>query len=418
MIEISSLICLLILLTFFSGYFSGSETALFSLSSHKLKTFQKSNDGRKQLIAQLLKHPKDLLVTVFMMNTLVNILLQNVASRMFGKESGWDLKVGVPLALTLFLGEIIPKNFCMEHNEKVAYNVIPSINFFHRSLGFVRKFTIAITQPISRVMFFYLKREDSISKEELEHVLTTSEKHGVLHPDEATLVWGYLKFQDTTVKEIMVPKEDILFYNTEEPISKLIHLFVSEECSRVPVCKNNFDQVVGIMHAKQFFLYRDELDSTVKIDTLVSKPFYVPETTLAKSLLKQFDETDQVIALVVDEYGSVSGLVTREDIAELVIGEITDKRDQKSLYTVSGKNEIIASGKLELSEFNRIFKTDLESKTNMVTISGWLIEEMGDIPKSGTQFSTDQFLFQVLAADPNRIRRLYIRQIHPSGGAK
>lgn len=415
MIETITLVSTLAILTFFSGYFSGSETALFSLSPLKLKTYQKSTDSRKQLIAHLLKHPKDLLVTVFMMNTLVNILLQNVASRMFGKESGWELKVGVPLALTLFLGEIIPKNYCMEHNVKVANQVVPSINFFHRSLSSIRKITVAITQPISRIMFFYLKREDSISKEELEHVLNTSEKHGVLHPDETTLVWGYLKFQDTTVKEIMVPKEDILFYNTEDPISKLIHLFVNEECSRVPVCVNNFDNVKGIMHAKQFFLYQDKLKSGIEIEKVVSKSFYIPETTLAKSLLKQFNETDQVIALVVDEYGSVSGLVTREDIAELVIGEITDKRDEKSLYTVAGKNEIIASGKLELSEFNRVFKSELESQTNMVTISGWLIEQMGEIPVSGARFSTDQFLFQVLAADPNRIRRLYIRQINQQG---
>lgn len=406
----------LILLTLGSGYFSGSETALFSLSALKLKTYEKDLDPRKKLIARLLKHPRDLLVTVFMLNTLVNILLQNVASHMFGESAGWDLKVGVPLALTLFLGEIIPKNLCMEHNVRVAYIVSPSINFFHRGLKWVRKITVAITQPISRIIFFFLKREESISKEELEHVLITSEKHGVLHPDEAKLVWGYLKFQNTTVKEIMAPKEDVLFFDINSPIRKLVHLFVDEECSRIPICDGDQDNIVGIMHSKQFFLYHEKLKDNQDFKPFTNKPFFVPETTLAKTLLRQLDEANEVLALVVDEYGSIEGLVSREDIAELVVGDITDRRDQKSLYTVAGNHEIIASGKLELIEFNRLFNANLISRANMVTIGGWLTEEMGEIPKMGTQFKTDEFLFQVLAADPNRIRRLYIRKIDSDGG--
>ena len=406
----------LLLLTFLSGYFSGSETALFSLSSIKLKTYEKDTDSRKRLIAKLLKHPRDLLVTVFMMNTLINILLQNVASHMFGDEAGWDLKVGVPLVLTLFLGEIIPKNFCMEHNVKVSYLVIPSINFFHQALKSIRKLTVAVTQPISRILFFFLRREEAISKEELEHVLKTSEEHGVLHQDEAKLVWGYLKFQNTTVKEIMVPKEDVLFYNINDPIKKLVYLFVDEECSRIPICDGDLDQVIGIMHSKQFFLYQDQWKKNEDIKPCLSKPYFIPETTLAKSLFKQLNDTDKVLAMVVDEYGSIEGLVSREDIAELVVGDITDRRDQNPLYTVAGKYEIIASGKLELIEFNRLFNTHLESQTDMVTIGGWLTESIGEIPKSGTQYKTDNFLFQVLASEPNRVRRLYIRQIQQGGG--
>ncbi|ADI38311.1 putative uncharacterized protein [Waddlia chondrophila 2032/99] len=401
----------LTLLTLLSAYFSGSETALFSLSTLKLKTYAKDPDPRKKLIANLLKHPRDLLVTVFMLNTLVNILLQNAASHMFGSSAGWDLKVGIPLVLTLFFGEIIPKNFCMEHNVKIAYLVSPSINFFHRSLRLVRKITIAITLPVSRIMFFFLKREKSISKEELEHVLKTSEQHGVLHPDEAKLIWGYLKFQNTTVKEIMAPKEDILFFDINNPIKKLVHLFVDEECTRIPICDGDLDNVIGVMHSKQFFLYHDQLKDNQDLKPFTNKPFFVPETTLAKTLLKQLDEANEVLALVVDEYGSIEGLVSREDVAELVVGEIADRRDQNPLYTVAGSHEIIASGKLELMEFNRLFDSNLHSKTNMVTIGGWLIEEMGEIPKAGTQFKTDCFLFQILAADPNRIRRLYIRKI-------
>ena len=121
---------------------------------------------------------------------------------------------------------------------------------------------------------------------------------------------------------------------------------------------------------------------------------------------------------MVDEYGSISGLITQEDLIEKVVGEIADFRDAKSLYTRSGENVIIASGKLELSQFAEIFGIELFSKENVVTLGGWLIEQLGTIPQTGTKYATDQFLFYVLAADPNRIRRIYVRKLEPVRGKK
>lgn len=411
MTESIILITTLIVLTLGSAFFSGSEVALFSLSPMRVKAYRNNKNPRNRLISELLRQPRDLLVTVFMLNTLVNILLQNTASKMFGAQAGWDLKVGIPLILTLFIGEIIPKNICMQNNVSVSYHVVPYIDFFHRWLASIRKITIAITHPISRMMFFYLKKEESISEDELEHVLRASEEHGVLHPDEATLVWGYLKLHSSTVKEIMVPDEDILYYEIGEPLTKLTHLFVEQECTRIPVCKENLDNVLGVITAKQFFLHGHKIENGKEMERLLFKPFYVPETTHIHSLMRQFDESNQVIALVVDEYGSVTGLISKEDIAEQVIGEISDRRDQNPLFTIAGEDEIIASGKFELAEFNRHFDVDLKSPTNMVTIGGWLIERVGNIPKGGSAFEEENFLFQILASEPMRVRRLYVRKL-------
>jgi len=159
-------------------------------------------------------------------------------------------------------------------------------------------------------------------------------------------------------------------------------------------------------------LHSPQIKEGRDIESLLCKPFFVPETTPIRTLMKQFDESNQVIALAVDEYGSVTGLVAREDIAEQVIGDIADKRDEHRLYTIAGINEIIASGKFELAEFNRHFNVDLESPENMVTIGGWLIEKIGEIPKAGSAYQEEGFLFQILAADPNRVKRLYIRKLH------
>jgi CBS domain containing-hemolysin-like protein len=411
-------VLILLVLTLASAYFSSAETALFSLSSTKIKAYQYNADPRKRLISKLVLQPRDLLVTIFMLNTLVNILIQNAASSMFGAAAGWGLKVGFPLVLMLVLGEIIPKSIGLQNNLRLSYLFAPSIDFLQNFLRPIRKAIIAVTAPISRFLFFYLRPEESISKEELKHVLKTSQEHGVLHHDEAEFVWGYLSLQDTLVKELMRPRDDILYYDISEPLSKLIYLFVDQECSRLPICDKSIQNIIGILSAKTFFLHRHELTSGNQLIPLLSKPYYVPETTPARILLRRFDEQNEVLAIVVDEYGSVSGLITQEDIIEVVIGEISDLRDVRSLYTQAGKNEIIASSRLELSEFNDLFQVDLTSESNMVTIGGWLIEQLGDIPKSGTKYEAHGFLFQVLAADPNRIRRLYIRKLNQKSPRK
>jgi CBS domain containing-hemolysin-like protein len=403
-------IFLLLLLLYWGAWISSSETALFSISSHTLKTYQTHTDPKKQLIAQLLSHPRDLLVTVFMINTFTNIVFQNVASDMFGEHAGWSLKVGVPLILTLVLGEIIPKYIGLQNNLSIAYRVAPAIDFLQSSLSWVRKWIIAITTPISRVMFFFLKKEPAISREEIEHVLATSQKHGVLQQEETELLAGFLNLQESQVKELMLPKEDILYYDLSQPLSKLIYLFDEEAITRIPVCDQSLENVLGVITAMEFFHHQSEIASPKDLIPYLFKPFYVPETTLARLLLKRMDEQEHVLAFVVNEYGSLSGLISREDLIEVVVGLI-EETEEPQLFIPAGKSEVIASGKWELSEFNDYFNVDLKSQFKAVTIGGWLIEKIGEIPKSGSKYELEGFLFHVLAASSTRITRLFIRKL-------
>lgn len=410
--DIALSLAFIFFLTFCSGFFSASEAALFSLPSTKIKAYQFNSDLRKRLISNLVLKPRDLLVTVFMLNTLVNILLQNTISHTFGEAANWFFKVGIPFVIMLILGEIVPKYIGLKNNVELSLAVAPTINFFQNVLNPIRRIIINITVPISHTLFFFLRKEKEISKEELKHVLKTSQEHGVLHSDEAELVWGYLNLQEATVKELMRPRDDILSYNVNEPISKLIHLFIDQECSKLPVCNNTLDDVLGIVTAQQFFLNRQNIVSGNQLEKILTKPLYIPESTSAQILLRRFDEQNQLLALVVDEYGSISGLITREDLVEVVIGEISDLRDTKVLYTKAGNNEIITSGRLELNELNQLFDLDLFSENNMITIGGWLTEQLGDIPKTGTKVELNNLLFHVLAAEPNKISRLYIRKLN------
>lgn len=346
-----------------------------------------------------------------MLNTLVNILLQNVAANFFGDFSSWGLKVGVPLVLTLIFGEILPKYIGLQNNLSFSYAVAPLIYFFQTLLTPIRKATLAITTPLSRLMFFFLKKGKPISNEEIEHILKTSEQHGIFSKDEGELILGYLKLQNASVKELMRPREDILFYNIQDPLSKLTYLFDDLRCSRVPVCDPDLDSVTGVMTARQYLMHRNQITEPQDLSSFLSKPFYVPESMLARLLLRRFHDQRQRLALVVNEYGSICGLLTHEDLIEVVVGEIVNLRDQTHLYTKAGENEIITSGKLELNTFNEIFHVDFISPSNMVTIGGWLTERLEEIPKSGTKYEFDNFLFQVLSAAPSRIKRLYIRKL-------
>jgi putative hemolysin len=403
-------IILILLLTWWSGFFSSSEIALFSLPSATVRSYESSSNTRKRLVAKLLKNPRSLLVTIYMMNTLVNILLQNVTSSMFGTASSMTLRVGVPLLITLILGEIIPKYLAMQYNSLISVRIAKLMDLISRWIRPLREWTVKVTTPISRIMFFFLKTATPMTKEEIKHVLDSCEASGVLNEDETRLIYGYVNLQDAQIKDHMKPREDVLYYNTEEPLSKLIYLFVEEECSRLPVCEGNLDDVRGILHANDFFLYKPMLKEPKDVFAISSKPLYAPESTPARLLMRELAEKGEKVALVVDEHRSVSGLISIEDLIEEVVGEISDRRTQMPLYEISSTNTIIANAKLELADFEKLTEIRLISEHNMNTLGGWLTEQLGDIPSPGTSFVTDEFHFKVLEADPNRIKRIFVRR--------
>lgn len=340
-------------------------------------------------------------------------MMQNVVATIFGDYSGWILNVGVPLGLSLIFGEVLPKSIGLANNEKIAYRVAPSLNFAQKIFKPVIRFFISVTNVISRVMFFFLRREKEISIDELQHALRASKKYGVLNEDEADLICGYLNLQESTVKALMRPREEVLFFDLGEPMSKLIHLFVDQECSRVPVCEGGFDKILGVMTSRLFFLHSPSLHNTSDIVPILRKPLFAPETMTSHTLLRLMYEREESMVIVVDEYGSSSGIITLEDMIEAVVGEIIDRRHEKNRYTRAGEDVVITSGKLELPEFEQIFGIPLKSENNMVTLGGWLTEQLGDIPKPGTKYMTKDFLFQVLASDAQRVRRIYVRYLHP-----
>ena len=405
------LIALLILLLSISAILSGSETALFSLSSMKVRLLSNDPKWRKRLVADLLSKPKELLVTILMVNIAVNILVQNVISNVFEPHASWLFNVGTPLLLTLLFGEAIPKSIAISRNLQVSIATAPILYGVRSLTSPIRKLLTKIASKISRFFFFFLRPEPEISYDELKYSLITSEESGVITKDEAKLIHGALKIDEALVKLIMTARNEILIYNIKDPIEKLIYTFVHEECTQVPVVTSNIDEVIGIITSANFFIHRNYIKSGDDLKRYIKRPLYVPETISAKKLLANFHEIGETIALAVDEYGQISGLVTKEDIVELVIGQIEDKRDDEVLYTKQGDDVIICSGKLEMAFLEEIFDTSFEHGKNSVTIGGWLTEREGDIPKNGAKIETKDFLFHVLASSSSRVERIYIRRL-------
>lgn len=407
------LIIFLSMLILISGCFSASESALFSLPSSKVKTFKQDSDNKKKLVAQLLKHPQDLLTTLIIINIFINVLVQNVVASIFGEVSGWFVNVVVPLVIILIFGEIVPKSLGLAHNEVIAVKVAPLLSKAQVLLAFIRKLLKGVASNVSRVIFGFLKKEENISVDELKYALDSSKKSGVLSSDEADIAEGYLTLQQAQVKDVMRPRDEVLFYNIETPLEELVKLFVHEECTRVPCCKGHLDQFLGVITSDVFFIHKNQIHTQGALEPFYVKPLFAPESMRAEDLLNRMYEKKESFALVVDEYGAITGLITLEDMVEIVIGEISDRKDQKTRYTKASEDSIIASGKLELVEFESIFDIPLVSHHHMVTLGGWLTEMMGDIPKVGAKFETAELSFQVIASDEKRVKRIYIRKLKP-----
>lgn len=401
-------LCLLVLA---SGFLSASETSMFSLSPMRVKAFRSGKDVRGQQVAGLLRFPRKLLVTILMLNVLMNILVQNVTASIFGNLSSYLLNVGVPLALTLIFGELIPKALAYGHNAKIAKFVAPFFIFAEKVLGPVRNAITRITSWVSRVMFFFLKTEQAASVEELKLALRESKEQEVLGSEEAKLVRGFLNLEEDRVKEVMRPRSEMIAHALDEPIDHLVEQFTAKEISRVPITENTPENIIGVISAGDFFLHRDKIRSSQDLKSIMKEPFFIPESMSSKLLMRKLYEDGESLAIVVDEYGSLAGLITSEDLVELVFGQIACRRDVGTHFTRASKEIIIASGKLELIEFEELFDVHLNSQHNMATVGGWLTERIGDLPKAGDKITLDGFLFHILAADERHVKRLYIRRL-------
>jgi len=399
---------LFLLLT--SALLSASETAFFSLSQSTLESYERSTEGRKKLIALLLTKPRELLVTIMMLDIFCNILVQNTVSGIFGRYGNLFIKVGIPLFLTLFLGEIIPKAIALPNNRAIAYKLAPLLAFFSRILGPLRLFLTKFTNYVSHFFFFFLKKEKKFTENELQTILALSKEKQILDKDEYALTSGFLKLKNSLVKEHMQTKEEILFYDINTPITDLLQLFVEKQQIKVPVCDKEIDNLLGVISAKRFFFYQDKITSEPMLKMFLTSPFFIPEATNGWLALQQMREKNESLAIVVNEYGNICGLLTDKELIKTVIGEFIDPFAKDKKYTYCNSDVIIANSKLPLDEFEQLFNIKLP-RTTATTLGGWLMEQTQTIPQPGEKFSFHGFIFYILFSSPNKVKKIYVQKI-------
>ncbi|MBI3508016.1 MAG: DUF21 domain-containing protein, partial [Chlamydiia bacterium] len=284
------LITLLVFLIGVSAFCSLSETSLFSLSPLTVKSFKTGSTSRAALISRLMEHPRDVLVTILITNTLANIWVQNTVSTLFDVESSWALKVGLPLALTVILGELVPKSIALPYNTAIAPQVAPMIDWMLSLWKPIRRPLTRLASFLSRMLFFFLRDEKEISADELRHVLKTSEKSKVLLPQESDLISGAIDLQNSIAKERMRPREEVLFYDIQEPLAKLHHLFTDLEITRVPVCDGDLENLLGVLSIRRYFFHAHTVQKSADLLTILKKPYFVPETIRCWTLLRTLRE--------------------------------------------------------------------------------------------------------------------------------
>lgn len=405
------LIIFLVGLLTLSAFFSISETALFSIPASQIEIFRKSDHKKKQAIVELLKRPKSLLITILIMNITVNLGVQNVTSSIFGNVSSVLFTVIIPFVLTLVFGEILPKTMAATKNVAIAVKVTPILSFSSYILTPLRFVFLKVTKITSYLLSFILKKDTAITKDEIKHALVSSKASGVMTKDEVKLLLGSLRLSEVQVKEVKCPRQNIFFHDIHDDPQKLRDLFTKKRLSKIPIVDRDIDNVIGTINASSFFTSSYSISAAKDLRGLIEPPFFIPESMLSRTLLALFDEKKIEIAFLVDEYGGISGLITREDLVEIVVGQIKDVREEKTLYTKQGSDVIICSGKYELSALEQMFDIEIERKAQETTVGGYLLEILGDIPKSGYKVTENDLMFHVLLATETKVSRVYVKNL-------
>ncbi|WP_372756831.1 gliding motility-associated protein GldE [Mariniflexile sp.] len=405
-------IILLFLLLLCSALISGSEVALFSLTRTEIDKGLEVNSKRIQIIARLLDRPKKLLATILVANNFINIgiviLFAYLSGDLFLGISSPVLKFIIEVVIVTFLillfGEILPKIYASRNNLKFATFMAYPLSVLDVLLSPLslpmRSVTIGIHNKLG-------KQKSNLSIDQLSQALELTSKEDTTK-EEHKILQGIVSFGNTDTKQVMRPRIDIFALNIEQKYTDIIPEIVKNGYSRIPVYKDNIDSIKGILYVKDLLPYidRKQFDWT----SLMREPFFVPENKKLDDLMADFQEMKVHLAVVVDEYGGTSGLISLEDIIEEIVGDISDEFDDDDLtYSKLDENNFVFEGKTALKDFYKIIKMEdpsvfEEYKGEAETIAGFVLEISGSFPKLNSKIIFKNYVFKIEALDKKRIK--------------
>ena len=397
---------LLLALLMLSGFFSSAETALFSISRTKARHLAKQKGKTNALIKRLKDNPHRLLSTILIGNNIVNVaasaLATAVAIGLFPNYAV-GLATGVMTFLILVFGEVIPKSIATRNNILIARMTIYPIYWFSllfMPLVFFLDFIPKITGKIQRT--------PSVTEEELMTFVEVVREEGEIKEEEQKLIHNIFEFDDTNASEIMTPRADMFVLEADAPLD--LKAITESGYTRIPVIEDTIDNVVGILNVKDLLAHQARSQEPPDLRRLMRTPYFVPEHKKLDSLLRQFKKRKTHMAIVVDEHGGVSGLITLEDALEELVGEIRDETDKDEPLIIKKKNkEWIVLGKTEIEEVNTIIGMNIPDSAEYDTFSGYILEQIGRIPEVNEELTIGNYDIVVKTKDGNRIKEYLVR---------
>ena len=400
-------VVVLMALLLLSGFFSSAETALFSISKAKAVHLAKQKGATHKLIKKLKDDPHRLLTTILIGNNIVNVGAAALATAITIKLiPGYAVGIatGIMTFLILIFGEIFPKSIATRNNILIARLVIFPVYWFSILFTPIIIFLNFIPKITGRI-----HRRPQVTEAELLTFVEVVEEEGEIDEEERKLIHNIFEFDDTNASEIMTPRADMFVIDVNNELK--LEEIVKSGFTRIPIIQGDIDHVVGILNIKDLLAHQATSDEKMDIRELMRKPYFVPENKKLDKLLQQFKRRKQHMAIVVDEHGGVSGLITLEDALEEIVGEIVDETDkfEPNIVKISA-NKWSVLGKSEIDEVNDKIPMNIPDSKEYDTFSGYVLEKIGRIPEEKEKITLGSFIVTVNEMDGNRIREYIVSQ--------
>lgn len=408
----SFLLIILLVLLALSAFFSSSETALMAVNKIRLRTLADEGNKRAALALDITEnHSAKMLSAILIGNNIVNISASSLATTLAYSIGGYMVSIATAVLTVAILvfGEITPKNYATINAEKLVLKFIPIINIL---MKLMTPF-IFIINVLSRGFMLMLRiNPDNVNKgmteEDLRTIVDVSHEDGVIESDEKELIYNVFDLGDANAKDIMVPRVHVTFANVESTYEELIAIFREDKFTRLPIYEENPDNIVGIINMKDLLLY--DRDASFHIRDIMRKPHFTYEYKNISELLVEMRESTFNIAIVLDEYGEMAGLITLEDILEEIVGEIHDEYDEKEDDLVQQLSELeyIIEGSMNLDDVNDRLGTELEAE-DYDSLGGFIIENLDRLPEDGDEVITEEKIRLVVEKlDKNRVESVHV----------
>ncbi|MCY6957453.1 hemolysin family protein [Clostridium brassicae] len=420
-------IILVFILILINAFFAASEMAIVSLNKNKVIFLAKEGNKKAQSLQKLIHEPSKFLATIQVGITISGLLASasaatSISSRLSLIMKKWNIPYSDKLSIliitiilsyiTLVFGELLPKRIALQNSESIAMFAVSPILFISKiTLPFVKLLSSSTNLLVRIAGLDTNDLEEKVSKEEIKSLIDVGEEHGVINETEKEMINGIFDFDDKIAKEVMTPRTDVFAVDIDDSINKTIKDIVLEQFSRVPIYKDDSDNIIGILYIKDLFQELLEKDiKNIDLKSLLKPAYFVPETKNIDDLFKELQSSKTHMAILIDEYGGFSGIVTIEDLIEEITGNIFDEHDEiKSDIKKLDNNTYIVDGIMPIDDLNDYLHLKLESE-NSDTIGGFVIDLLGSIPNNDEEktIDYDNIIFKIEKVSEKRIEKLKI----------